>query len=342
MVEKEIAVKTKVRQSNIELLRIIAMFFVLIGHANGVVMGMLSPVEIETATLSSFIRILFMSIAIGGVNIFVLISGWFGVRANYRGLAKLLFQFFFLLWGRYIVAVLRGETTFDSQGIRISMGLTQEYWFVMGYLGLYILSPVLNAFVEKVNKRLFQMFLITFYIYQCYYCWITGVVNYFGGYSIIFFCGLYLTARYFRLYPSGRLNRLSLYVYIAITCFISIIVVLSVWKFGNAMKMLRYDNPLIILSSMALLLFFCKFRFQSPVVNWLAASSFAVYIVHFNPYVFKFFKRGVLYFTSTLDGGLLVLGIFLFLSAVYLFCVFIDQIRIGMWNLLQHNIYQQK
>ena len=95
MVEKEIAVKTKVRQSNIELLRIIAMFFVLIGHANGVVMGMLSPVEIETATLSSFIRILFMSIAIGGVNIFVLISGWFGVRANYRGLAKLLFQFFF-------------------------------------------------------------------------------------------------------------------------------------------------------------------------------------------------------------------------------------------------------
>lgn len=256
MVEKEIAVKTKVRQSNIELLRIIAMFFVLIGHANGVVMGMPSPVEIETDTLSSFIRILFMSIAIGGVNIFVLISGWFGVRANYRGLAKLLFQFFFLLWGIYIVAVLCGETTFDSQGIRISMGLTQEYWFVMGYLGLYILSPALNAFVEKVNKRLFQMFLITFYIYQCYYCWITGVVNYFGGYSIIFFCGLYLTARYFRLYPSGRLNRLSLLVYIAITCFISIIVVLSVWKFGNAMKMLRYDNPLIILSSMALIIVF--------------------------------------------------------------------------------------
>ena len=89
--------------------------------------------------------------------------------------------------------------------------------------------------------------------------------KYFGGYSIISFCGLYLTARYFKLYPSGRLNRLSLYVYIAITCFISIIVVLSVWKFGNAMKMLRYDNPLIILSSMALLLFFCKFRFQSSV-----------------------------------------------------------------------------
>ena len=52
MFEKEIAVKTKVRQSNIELLRIIAMFFVLIGHANGVVMGMLSPVEIETAVFS--------------------------------------------------------------------------------------------------------------------------------------------------------------------------------------------------------------------------------------------------------------------------------------------------
>lgn len=165
--------------------------------------------------------------------------------------------------------------------------------------------------------------------------------KYFGGYSIISFCGLYLTARYFKLYPSGWLNRLNFYVNVAITCFMSIIVVLSVWKFGNAMKMLRYDNPLIILSSMALLLFFCKFKFQSLVVNWLAASSFAVYIVHFNPYVFKFFKSGVLYFTTTLDVGLLVLGTFLFLFAVYLFCVFIDQIRIGMWNLLQHNIYKK-
>ena len=60
-----------IRQSNIELLRILAMLFVLIGHANGLVLGLPATEDFQNNPLSSFCRILFTSLAVGGVNIFV-------------------------------------------------------------------------------------------------------------------------------------------------------------------------------------------------------------------------------------------------------------------------------
>lgn len=184
-----------IRQSNIELLRILAMLFVLIGHANGLVLGLPATEDFQNNPLSSFCRILFTSLAVGGVNIFVLISGWFGIHATKKGAAKFIFQVMFLLWGIYLVSILLGREKLSFEGIKVCMGLTNEYWFVMGYLGLYIFSPLLNSFVKTSSKIGLRNFLIAFYAFQCYYCWITGVVSYFEGYSIVFFCGLYLTGR---------------------------------------------------------------------------------------------------------------------------------------------------
>lgn len=189
------------RQSGVELLRIIAIFMVLAGHANARVLGLPLPSDFVSSTSSSVVRMLLSSVVVAGVDIFVMISGWFGIHAKPRGLAKLLFQVFFLLWGIYAVFLLTGHATLNAHDIKVCLTLTEEYWFVMAYIGLYVLSPVLNAFVEKASKREFQMVLAAFYVFQCYYCWVSGTVDYFSGYSVTFLCGLYLTARYFRLYP---------------------------------------------------------------------------------------------------------------------------------------------
>ena len=42
------------------------------------------------------VRILVEHWAIIGVNVFVLISGWFGIRTSLKGACKLLFQVFFI------------------------------------------------------------------------------------------------------------------------------------------------------------------------------------------------------------------------------------------------------
>ena len=323
-----------IRQSNIELLRILAMLFVLIGHANGLVLGLPATEDFQNNPLSSFCRILFTSLAVGGVNIFVLISGWFGIHATKKGAAKFIFQVMFLLWGIYFVSILLGRENLSVEGIKVCMGLTNEYWFVMGYLGLYIFSPLLNSFVKTSSKIGLRNFLIAFYAFQCYYCWITGIVSYFEGYSIVFFCGLYLTGRYFNLYPLAFISNKPLKIYLFISILLAVVSFYTLYQWGNAMKLLRYDNPLVILSSVSLLVYFCKMKFSSSFVNWLAASSFAVYIVHFHPSVFPLFRQIVESLSGQWNGVVFVFFILIFLLITYFACVLIDQIRIIAWKLI--------
>lgn len=321
------------RQSNIELLRILSMFFVLVGHV-GMIVGFPDKDLFSSDFLSSFLRILIQGFSVVGVNIFVLISGWFGIKVSLKGAGTFLFQILFLLWAIYLIEIAMGLTSFDFHSIKISMGLTSEYWFVMAYLGMYTLTPILNAYVTKASEVQFRRLLIVFYSFQCYYCWISGFVNYFEGYSVVFFCGLYLTARYIKLYPITFLYKNSFKFYLIISILVSFFASIGIYFLDSAVRMLRYDNPLVIISSIALLLSFNKLSIQSNCINIIAKSSFAVYIIHFNPFIFPFFRDVVRYLELYYSNVSLILVLFLFMVVVFLICVVVDQIRICTWNFL--------
>lgn len=323
------------RQSNIELLRILSMFFVLVGHV-GMIVGFPDKDLFSSDFLSSFLRILIQGFSVVGVNIFVLISGWFGIKVSLKGAGTFLFQILFLLWAIYLIEIAMGLTSFDFHSIKISIGLTSEYWFVMAYLGMYILTPILNAYVTNTSEVQFRRLLIVFYSFQCYYCWISGFVNYFEGYSIVFFCGLYLTARYIKLYPITFLYKNSFKFYLIISILISFFASIGIYFLDSAVRMLRYDNPLVIISSIALLLSFNKLSIQNNYINIIAKSSFAVYIIHFNPYIYPFFSGFVHDLEMQYSDVSLVLILLLFMIVVFLTCVVIDQARICTWNLLNH------
>ena len=325
------------RQSNIELLRILSMFFVLVGHI-GLIIDLPNKEIFTLNLLSSFLRVLIQGVSVVGVSIFVLISGWFGIKASLKGGSAFIFQFLFLIWAIYFLELVTGVTIFDLQGLKNSLGLTGEYWFVMAYLGMYILTPVLNAYVEQASKEQFRWLLISFYSFQCYYCWLSGFTNYFEGYSIVFFCGLYLTARYIRLYPISFLYNNSFKLYVIISIVISIFASIGIYFFDSAVRMLRYDNPLVIISSIALLLSFNRLSFQNNYINIIAKSSFAVYIIHFNPYIFPFFRDMVRSIEMQYSNLSRVFVLLFFMVVVFLICVVIDQIRICTWNFLNYII----
>lgn len=316
------------RQSGIELLRIVAIVMVLVCHANARVLGLPSRAEVFSVPAPSIARMLFGAMAVYGVNIFVMISGWFGIHAKPKGLANLLFEVLFLLWGIYAVFLLTGNATFNMHDIKVCLALTDEYWFVMAYVGLYIFSPVLNAFVEKASKRELQLLLVGFYVFQCYYCWASGTLDYFSGYSITFFFGLYLTARYFRLYPVRILSRHGGLVYVASLAVVTTVSVVALVLVGNWARMLRYDNPLVIVGAIGLLNAFSHLRFHSRLVNSLATACFAVYIIHFDPLVFHYFAMAVKSIYNSTSGLVTVAAISMFLVAVFLACWLIDRVRL--------------
>lgn len=324
----------KQRQSNIELLRIFAIFFVLIVHTGIAAGGLLpSKAEINSSTIISELRIALYSVVVGGVDIFVLISGWFGINVSKKGLGKYIYQVAFLLWGIYIVFLVFGFADLSLDNIKIAFGIFEGYWFVMAYLGLYILSPILNAFTETAGKREYQLVLIAFYIFQTYFSWFWSLVDYYSGYSVVLFCGLYLTARYCRLYPVRILQDRPWATYFVAIFLLSVLSTIGVLSIGHPLKMLRYDNPLVILSALAILHGFKGIQIQNNLVNRLARCCFAVYIIHFNPLVFSYFRQGVVYLHQRYSQLPFLVYMASYLIFVYLACWVIDYVREETWNL---------
>ena len=86
------------RLSNIELLRIIAMFMILVIHANMVALPHPTTDDLVSLPLSTTTRYFIESFGIVGVDIFVLISGWFLINTIAKNFYSLFFQIL-TLWG---------------------------------------------------------------------------------------------------------------------------------------------------------------------------------------------------------------------------------------------------
>ena len=56
-----------------------------------------------------------------------------------------------------------------------------------------------------------------------------------------------------------------------------------------ARKMYYYTCPFVIVQAVAFLLFFSKLSFYSRLVNWIAISTFAIYLLHSQHYFGKMF-----------------------------------------------------
>ena len=84
----------KERDSNMELLRMIAMGLVLLVHADFFSLGAPSNVDAVQNPLDSSLRVFFGYLAWPCVDIFVLLSGWYGIKPSIKGACNFIFQLF--------------------------------------------------------------------------------------------------------------------------------------------------------------------------------------------------------------------------------------------------------
>lgn len=149
----------KVRLSNIELLRILSMLGVLIVHADFGALGEPTRAELLSTPTYTVIRTSLEAFAIVAVNVFVLISGWFGINFRWSSLCKLLFQCVFFFFGIYFICYIFGLVEIRPlKGVYMSLMLSENAWFVKSYLGMFLFAPVMNAFIESASKKQIKIF----------------------------------------------------------------------------------------------------------------------------------------------------------------------------------------
>lgn len=327
------------RQSNFELLRIVAMFLVLVFHATFWCLGDLSKVDLYNCPTSSWTRISIGAISVICVNVFVLISGWFGIRPTIKGLCNFIFQCLYFYIGTFIVMVSIGALPFKVGTLAACFGISHINWFVRAYIALYIISPLLNSFVEKANPKLFRRFLISFFIFQTVYGWSGSAQFIEQGYSTFSFIGLYLLARYISIYRPRYCDGGDILFIISILLTIPLIAFQIFMEIGPGVH--SYVNPLVITSAMGLVMWISKIKIKTNrIINSIAKSAFAVFLFHHAPAIGQsIFKPLIRSIYDDAYGLKCVLAIFAILTAIFIFSIILDIPRRYIWKKLSRLFY---
>lgn len=166
------------------------------------------------------------------------------------------------------------------------------------------------------------------------------------GYSVLAFIGLYLLARYVRLH-GGRwcdlAPRYDLLIFLGSTALSAFLALVLFWRMGRPLvaddalvdRLVSYTSPLCIVASLSLLLFFSKIKLgYVRWINWLAASSFSVYLLH-EEYVTRDHYGALANYIgqhyAVLVGLVLLVA---FVLGIYLAATLVDQLRQQLWKQL--------
>ena len=202
------SITKKKRDANIELLRIVAMLMIITLHFNNQSKALLELGE-PASSVQIFATIL-EAIAITGVNVYVLISGYYlsSSKVKFSKILLLILQVYFytllisgamMFVGAYSV---KPEDKLD-RALRYLFPISSEhYWFVTAYVIMYVLAPVMNAAVNTLKRKQLKTVIIGL---LTWFCFIKSIVPAkFGtdrmGYDFGWFICLYLIAAYIRKY----------------------------------------------------------------------------------------------------------------------------------------------
>lgn len=331
------------RELNIELLRILSMFFIVCNHFLG--FG-LSLQDYDTSDPNRFLLWFLRGICYTGTNLFILISAYFQCSGHFKSKSILLIicQVLFYSIVIYVLAVLLGLTEFSYKGFVVSVFpvMTSSYWFVTCYVGLYILAPFINKLISALTKFQHKTLIIILFIFFSVIpnlLYNSSWLNWGGSTGIVWFVFLYLVAAYIRHYIDvAKINSraiLSLLVVFMFLPLLSKIIIahVTILLTGNVVgsSLFFMNNSIIIFPlSVLLLLGFMKINISSKwatkLITFFASSIFSVYLISEHSCL-----REVLWIYCTnlvLNKSLLIPIYVICISIVImLICVLIDQFR---------------
>lgn len=285
----------KTRDSNIELLRIISMIMIVVHHYE-MYAGFTNSGNLS---LNSYIEIVLYSFGKLGVNIFVIISGYFLInsRFNTKKLIKLWMQiFFYSVSIMIILKMLNIVNVTTKENFKYFFPISyKKYWFASTYMYLYLIFPFLNKFAHGIDKKTYKVVLILLsMMFSITYSIIyksnsfqtdTGTFE-----SLVWFVFLYLLAGYIKIYGIKFLENkrkniiftiILLIVFLGIL-FISHFIYIKFHKLKNIINYYtRMNSIFLLLLAVTIFYVFKNIKIKNnKVINLIARNSFAVYLIH--------------------------------------------------------------
>ena len=275
--------KIIVRKSNIELLRIIAMLMIILHHLvikGADTCGYLSSYNISDGYMGGIIN----SLIIGGVDIFILISGYFGCKNVAYNIIRLILDVVIYGIFCFVISTLLGAK-FSLGSLVGSMSIFNN-WFVLHFILLLMFSPILEAALNNIQIKTLRIWIILLAIINIIFGWGKSVINP-DGYNVMNFIFIYVLGRYLKVEKEMKflsfLKKYPIWMYLISSLFLSSMFALCYIYLGKhvlATKLWAYNNPFVILSAVSLFCYFEKMENQSIWINNIAKCTFPVFLLH--------------------------------------------------------------
>lgn len=342
------------RQPNLEVLRVLAMLFVVIAHFDGwgTTHHNVGPIQVSFANggVNSYLYLLFDPLAAMGVICFVLISSYFICESN-----VLRFDKMFKIWAQtmfYSVVLAVVSSFFDDISIKdILLSFapigSDQYWFVTKYLALVLLAPLMSVIVNSLSQKGLAIAIgVQAFLTVTITCGIPYGNTFFSDspLSVASFIMLFFIASYIRKFklPSFVENYCG-WIFISCILFQSLV--------GIAVNFLRIEdgtiyggfsvgyNAFSIIPGTALFLWFRKQKFKAGFLcNFLckiAPYTFAVYLIHDNRYFRHILWNRIIDPATYWNTPLWILIAALVPVLILLICCFVDYFRSLLFSVLQ-------
>ena len=265
---------TKIRNSNFELLRIIAMMFIVIYHIS---------IHAQKGELPSHNYI--AAITTTGVNLFVLTSGYWGIKLKWKGLLNILSTVVFYYIIQFIAEILIFNITPSADHfINIIAPISRSpWWFMTCYILLMLVSPGLNIIKNNATDKQYKLIIATLLFLSCVSGFIfTNILINPNGFNLFHFITLYFVGDAIKrfnianIFSKAQLWGIYIVATIALFLFLTFIS-------GNV----KYNSPFLVVAAVSLLCIFSRMKLNNKKINTVASFMLPVYLLQDSPFGFK-------------------------------------------------------
>lgn len=336
--------KAKSRDSNIELLRIISIIFIIMFHY-----VYKSEFLYNGLTFNVFVIKSFWLFGELGVNLFILITGYYVSKSNFslKKFILLIFEVLFYQLLLYIIGDLVGYNS-DYLSLRQSIvlflpNLTGKYWFMTAYLLVYLLSPFLNFVIKNFNKKNYQKFLLLNLIIWSIIPTIFGFL-YNGTESMLFYNRLiwlifmYFVGGYIRKYNIKILKDKTNCIKISLKTYLIMLgSIIYIYYFKDSFIKLGTNeisylwgpnNIFMFILSVSFFKLFTNIKIKNnKIINKISSTTLGIYLLH-DGYLAHYMWSNIFKSNQNIYSDNFLIHILISTFTIFVVGVIIDLIRL--------------
>ena len=340
--ETIVSKRVETRESNYELLRIVAILFIILYHISMRANWDVDVFSPDGITLNGFFLQSLLPLGKVGVNLFILTSGFFLVsmkKSTWPSLTKIwLTMLFYSLVISSIFAV-TGLEEFTPEKVfqAFTPIMSQFWWFASTYVFLLVLSPFVNKMLDACSETDHLKLIILLLIAFCIVPTILGVSYMFS--NIAWFLMLYLIGAYISKYRHHFRFRASRYLLFALITYVFILALILILDLNGIVPgyttnepvwyMIQMNSITSLLLSLFLFLAFSNADIgRHRVINTIASTMFGVYLIHHHPLVRGYIYSNIFHCGDFTWSPYLPLYVLFVTVVIFSVCAVIEYIRI--------------